>query len=88
MKATELIKALQEEVNAKGDKEIVIAANRHSYRDVKLVTKDDTTTLALFDRFRIDGDEQSTETFGDCADSPAVRNPRIRRVYPSECETC
>lgn len=50
MKATELIKALQEEVSAKGDKEIVIAANRHSYRDVKLVTKDDTTTLALFDK--------------------------------------
>lgn len=50
MKATELIKALQEEVNAKGDKEIVIAANRHSYRNVKLVTKDDTTTLALFDK--------------------------------------
>ena len=50
MKATELIKALQEEVNAKGDKEIVIAANGHSYRDVKLVTKDDTTTLALFDK--------------------------------------
>ena len=50
MKATELIKALQEEVNAKGDKEIVIAANRHSYRNVKLVTKEDTTTLALFDK--------------------------------------
>ena len=50
MKATELIKALQEEVNSKGDKEIVIAANRHSYRNVKLVTKDDKTTLALFDK--------------------------------------
>lgn len=50
MKTSELIKALQEELAAKGDKDIVIAANRHSYRNVKLVTKEETTTLALFDK--------------------------------------
>ena len=50
MKTTELIKALQQELETKGDKEIVIAANRHSYRNVKLVTKKETTTLALFDK--------------------------------------
>ena len=50
MKTTALIKALQQELETKGDKEIVIAANRHSYRNVKLVTKEETTTLALFDK--------------------------------------
>ena len=50
MKTTELIKALQQELETKGDKEIVIAANRHSYRNVKLVTKEETTTLARFDK--------------------------------------
>ena len=50
MKTTELIKGLQQELETKGDKEIVIAANRHSYRNVKLVTKEETTTLALFDK--------------------------------------
>ena len=50
MKTTGLIKALQQELETKGDKEIVIAANRHSYRNVKLVTKEETTTLALFDK--------------------------------------
>ena len=50
MKTTELIKALQQELETKGDKEIVIAANRHSYRNVKLVTKEETTALALFDK--------------------------------------
>ena len=52
MKTSELIKALQEELAAKGDKDIVIAANRHSYRNVKLVTKENTTTLALFDKIQ------------------------------------
>ena len=50
MKASELIKKLQEEINAKGDKEIVFAANKHSYKDAKLVSNDSTTTVALFDK--------------------------------------
>lgn len=50
MKASELIKVLQEEVQAKGDKTIIIAANRHSYKDVKIVSKEDVMTLALFDK--------------------------------------
>ena len=50
MKASELIKKLQEEIQTNGDNEIIIAANRHSYRDAKLVTKDKLTTLALFDK--------------------------------------
>lgn len=50
MKASELVKKLQDEIAAKGDKEIVIAANKHSYKDTILVTKDEVTTLALFDK--------------------------------------
>ena len=33
-----------------GDKEIIIAANKHSYKDVKIVTREESTTLALFDK--------------------------------------
>lgn len=50
MKTSELIAKLQEEVKEKGDKTIVFAANKHSYKDAKLCTKDDTTTFALFDK--------------------------------------
>ncbi len=50
MKTTELIAALQKEVEAKGDKEIIIAANKHSYYGVKLVSNEANTTLALFDK--------------------------------------
>lgn len=50
MKTSELIAKLQEEIKNNGDKEIVIAANKHSYKDAKLVTKEDTTTLALFEK--------------------------------------
>ena len=50
MKTSELISLLQQELQNSGDKKIVIAANKHSYRDVKLVSKDDVTTLALFDK--------------------------------------
>lgn len=50
MKASELVAALQQEIQTKGDKEIVIAANKHSYYGAKLVTNDTTTTLALFDK--------------------------------------
>ena len=50
MKTSELISLLQQELQSSGDKTIVIAANKHSYRDVKLVSKDDITTLALFDK--------------------------------------
>lgn len=50
MKTSELIAALQQELQEKGDKEIVIAANKHSYYGAKLVSNDTTTTLALFDK--------------------------------------
>ena len=50
MKASELIARLQAEVAANGDTDIVIAANKHSYKDTILVTKDEVTTLALFDK--------------------------------------
>lgn len=50
MKASELIKKLQEEVSAKGDKDIVLAANKHSYMDAKVISRDDNITIALFDK--------------------------------------
>lgn len=50
MKTSELIQALQQELQAKGDKEVIIAANKHSYYGVKLVSNETTTTLALFDK--------------------------------------
>lgn len=50
MKATELIAALQNEVAANGDKEIIFAANRHSYRDAKVSNRESQTVLALFDK--------------------------------------
>ncbi|MCQ2145864.1 MAG: hypothetical protein MJY72_08985 [Bacteroidales bacterium] len=50
MKASELIARLQAEVAANGDKDIVIAANKHSYKDAKVVSKDSEITLALFDK--------------------------------------
>lgn len=50
MKTSELIARLQEELQAKGDKEIVIAANKHSYKDTKIVSNETVTTLALFDK--------------------------------------
>lgn len=49
MKTSELIALLQEELK-KGDKDVVIAANKHSYLGVKPVSNDTTTTLALFDK--------------------------------------
>ena len=50
MKTSELISRLQAELQEKGDKEIIIAANKHSYKDVKIVTREESTTLALFDK--------------------------------------
>lgn len=50
MKTSELIAALQEELQQKGDKDIILAANRHSYYNAKIVSNDTTTTLALFDK--------------------------------------
>jgi len=50
MKATELIKRIQDEVAANGDKDVVIAANKHSYADVKVVTRESNIVLALFDK--------------------------------------
>lgn len=50
MKATELIKKLEAEIQEHGDHEVVFAANRHSYTNAVLVTRSDTTTLSLFDK--------------------------------------
>ena len=50
MKASELIAKIQAEIAASGDNEIVIAANKHSYRDVLVVTREDKTILSLFDK--------------------------------------
>ena len=50
MKASELIKKLQAEVEAAGDNEIIIEANRHSYRDTKVISKEGKIILALFDK--------------------------------------
>lgn len=50
MKTSELIAALQQELQEKGDKQIIIAANRHSYYEAKLVSNETTTTLALYDK--------------------------------------
>lgn len=50
MKASELIAALRQEVETSGDKEIIIAANKHSYYGAKIVSKDKTITLALYDK--------------------------------------
>lgn len=50
MKTSELIQILQNEMQANGDKQIIIAANRHSYYSLKVVSNEDKTTLALFDK--------------------------------------
>lgn len=50
MKATELIARLQAEVAANGDKDVIIAANKHSYKDTKVVSRENEIILALFDK--------------------------------------
>lgn len=50
MKASELITKLQAEIQANGDKELIIAANRHSYMDTKINTREDKIILSLFDK--------------------------------------
>ena len=50
MKASALIKRIQDVIDTKGDKNIVIAANKHSYLDTKVVASEDRITLALFDK--------------------------------------
>lgn len=50
MKTSELIAALQQELAQKGDKEIIIAANKHSYYGAKLVSNESNTTIALYDK--------------------------------------
>lgn len=50
MKTSELITLLQQELKEKGDKQIIIAANRHSYYNTKVVSNETCTTLALFDK--------------------------------------
>ena len=50
MKASELISRLQEAIEKSGDKEVVLAANKHSYKDAKRVVRENEITLALFDK--------------------------------------
>lgn len=50
MKASELINKIQAEINANGDKDVIIAANKHSYQDVMVVTRGENTILSLFDK--------------------------------------
>lgn len=50
MKTSELIAVLQKEIEKNGDQNIIIAANKHSYYGVRPVTKENVTTLALFDK--------------------------------------
>lgn len=51
MKTSELIKKLEAEMQAKGDNEIIFAANKHSYSNTLLVSNGDgKTTLALFEK--------------------------------------
>jgi len=50
MKASELIRRIQAEIEANGDNEVIIAANRHSYADTKVVTRDKEMVLSLFDK--------------------------------------
>lgn len=50
MKASELINKIQAEVNANGDNEIIIAANRHSYKDTHVITRGESIILSLFDK--------------------------------------
>lgn len=50
MKASELIRRIQAEIDANGDNEVVISANKHSYADVMVVTRGQNTILSLFDK--------------------------------------
>lgn len=50
MKTSELVAKLQEEIAAKGDKDLVFAANKHSYVNAQIVSNESATTLALFDK--------------------------------------
>lgn len=50
MKASELIKKLQDQVAASGDKDVIFAANRHGYKEAKVVADEAVITLALFDK--------------------------------------
>lgn len=50
MKTSELIAALQQDLQANGDKQIILAANRHSYYEAKIVPGESNTTLALYDK--------------------------------------
>lgn len=48
MKASELIKKLEEEIQKNGDKDLVFAANKHSYNGAQIVSGETSITLALF----------------------------------------
>lgn len=50
MKASELIKKLQDQVAASGDKDVIFAANRHGYKEAKVVADEAVITLALFEK--------------------------------------
>ena len=50
MLASELIRRIQAEIDASGDKNVIIAANRHSYQDTKVVSRENNIILSLFDK--------------------------------------
>lgn len=50
MKTSELIAALQKEMQEKGDKQLIFAANKHSYYNTKLISDETKTTFALYDK--------------------------------------
>lgn len=51
MKTSELIKKLENNLKEAGDKEVIFAANKHSYSNFLIVNNDKgETTLALFDK--------------------------------------
>ena len=50
MKASEFIRKIQAEIEANGDNEIIVAANKHSYRDFLAVTRENNMVLSLFDK--------------------------------------
>jgi len=50
MKASELIEKIKAEIEANGDNEVIFAANRHSYADVKVLTRESGMFFSLFDK--------------------------------------
>lgn len=50
MKVSELIDLLQKELQERGDKQVIFAANKHSYYSAKLISDESKTTFALYDK--------------------------------------